>query len=237
MKLTKVTITGADDKTDIQQLVDLSFRFSFVEWGILVSKAKTGSRRFPSEDWINAFTVEAAKNNLNVATHICGRWTRELIAGTLKWYDLPSCIDVCQRIQINTHADARTAILTRPLAMAEKLLEREKIYIFQLDGVNNSLPLCFPDPRIKKAGLFDLSGGAGVLPNQWLSPNDAFPCGYAGGLGPENILEQLTKIDAVCPPDYETWVDMERRVRTDDDEELDLARVTSVLEQVAGLIQ
>lgn len=52
--LERVTITGADDSTDISQLVELSQEFPFVEWGILVSRRSEGGPRFPSREWIDA---------------------------------------------------------------------------------------------------------------------------------------------------------------------------------------
>jgi hypothetical protein len=45
--LERVTITGADDSTSIDEMLALSRRFPFVEWGILVSKRHEGSYRFP----------------------------------------------------------------------------------------------------------------------------------------------------------------------------------------------
>ena len=37
MKLTKVTLTGADDFTDPKRLIEISREYPFVEWGILFS--------------------------------------------------------------------------------------------------------------------------------------------------------------------------------------------------------
>jgi len=38
MKINKITITGADDRTKISDLVQLQKDYPFVEWGILFSK-------------------------------------------------------------------------------------------------------------------------------------------------------------------------------------------------------
>jgi hypothetical protein len=66
-------------------------------------------------------------------------------------------------------------------------------------------------PRSWSAGtaLFDTSGGAGVLPQEWPVPAKDFWCGYAGGLGPFNVIEQVRKIETVCAKPF--WIDMERR--------------------------
>lgn len=52
--------------------------------------------------------------------------------------------------------------------------------------------------------------------------------GYAGGLFPANIAEQLPKIEAARGP-YDFWIDMQGRVR-DDYGHLDLKKVRQVLE-------
>lgn len=75
----RVTITGADDKTSIADILELSAEFSFVEWGILVSHRQEGTYRFPSRDWIDRFKEAAFNAKLQVSTHLCGRWVRELL--------------------------------------------------------------------------------------------------------------------------------------------------------------
>jgi hypothetical protein len=102
-----------------------------------------------------------------------------------------------------------------------------KQFIFQWDGVNSHLTYAAAAYGFDVAALFDLSGGAGVLPSSWPQPTSAFWCGYAGGLGADNVTEQLAMIESICPRPF--WIDMERRVRTQDDSALDLDAVRSVL--------
>ena len=78
MNLKRVTITGADDSTSIPELVNLSKEFPFVEWGILVSKRHEGEFRFPSRHWIERFSDVAGRAKLNVSTHVCGVWVRQM---------------------------------------------------------------------------------------------------------------------------------------------------------------
>jgi len=80
---------------------------------------------------------------------------------------------------------------------------------------------------VETAILFDLPGGAGILPAEWPAPRASLPCGYAGGLDPENVEDQLQRIASVC--DRPFWIDMERRVRSNDDSILDIAKVRQVL--------
>lgn len=228
--LKHVTITGADDSTSIAHMQELSERYPFVEWGVLVSLRQESSPRFPGRNWIDRLMAVAGSANVNLSTHVCGRWVREMLVGDLDWEELPSCIQTCQRIQINTHAERHVSTL----AMMAKLYEkRQKQFIFQWDGINNHLTTAASCYGINVAALFDTSGGAGVVPASWPNPARDFPCGFAGGLGPDNVVEQLGKIAAVCPRNYETWIDMERRVRTEDDSSLDMAKVERVLSLVA----
>lgn len=226
--LQKVTITGADDSVRVQDLVDLSAEFPFVEWGILVSKKQEGSFRFPSRSWTDAFASHASLNRLNVSTHVCGAWVRQMFIGELNWMDLPNVIQICQRVQINTHAEPHvsTTGLLRSLGQ-----EPRKQFIFQWDGVNNHLTFAARAYGYDAVALFDTSGGAGVLPASWPAPANDFMCGYAGGLGPENVVEQTRRVMNVCRKPF--WIDMERRVRTEDDRALDIGKVRDVLKACA----
>lgn len=236
MPLKVVTITGADDSTDIEDLVSLSREFPFVEWGILVSQTAEGRYRFPSRKWIDQLVrrVRELREPLKLSTHVCGRWVRRLMVGELDWLELPMIIDITDRIQINTHAEqhASTTGLITSLTDAKSISTKEENleFIFQWDGVNNHLTYAALAYGFKVSALFDTSGGAGQLPSSWPMPAREFPCGYAGGLGPDNVEDQLRIIEQRCI-DRDFWIDMERRVRSEDDSRLDLDKVRRVLEE------
>ncbi len=228
-----VTITGADDSVEPERLIELSLRYPFVEWGILVSKKHEGSPRFPSRDWVVKFSNLAAKNRTNVSMHICGRWVRDLLMGVLDWKELPAVSYVCQRIQINTHAEPHISMV----AFIDNLKVKHCEFIFQFDGVNDHLFHAARGMGVRAAVLFDKSGGAGILPDVWPEPlaaEKAIWCGYAGGLGPDNLRNELAKINRASG-NSPCWVDMERRVRVDDDSALDLDKVQQVLSIVEDI--
>jgi hypothetical protein len=228
-----VTITGADDTTEIQQLMDLSAEFPFVEWGILVSKRQEGSRRFPSRAWINGFLDVAFDHDVHISTHLCGAWVQQLFLGTLKWEEVPRVAQVGERIQINTHAESYVASDLMKKSFENPMVAGRE-FIVQWDGVNghraHSLAAYTPEVSV----LYDLSGGAGILPDTWPKPHPNFYCGYAGGLGPNNVVEQLKRIEESARGRH-YWIDMERRVRNADDSRLDMEAVRSVLQQVASV--
>lgn len=85
--------------------------------------------------------------------------------------------------------------------------------------------------------LFDTSGGAGIVPRVWPIPLASIPYhGYAGGLGPETLERELERI-AEAAGDTRVWIDMERRVRSEDDERLDLDKVRRVLALCEPLVR
>ena len=86
-----------------------------------------------------------------------------------------------------------------------------------------------PTLKIFAVPLFDLSGGAGILPESWPKAKGEY-CGYAGGLSPENLEEQLEKIKCVVDEDQKIWIDVETHVRSSDDKQFDLDKVRKFLE-------
>ena len=86
----------------------------------------------------------------------------------------------------------------------------------------------FPDQDPRLQFLYDRSGGRGVPPKRlpkWHESNGFV--GYAGGIGPGNVIDVLKGITA-----EDFWIDMESGVRTDD--WFDLDKVEDVCRQVYG---
>ena len=82
----KVTITGADDSTDIRWMRSVSEKFPFAEWGILVSKSQMGGYRFPSLRWLGRLAQH--QSELQTSVHVCGRWVRQICQGY--WLHFPN---------------------------------------------------------------------------------------------------------------------------------------------------
>lgn len=96
MKVDKVTITGADDKTDLAELYALWLHYPFVEWGILFSDSREGSSRYPARTKI----LEIASQGMPLSAHFCGWHSREVMEHqNFKLIDeLPESF---KRVQIN----------------------------------------------------------------------------------------------------------------------------------------
>lgn len=246
MQLDRVTITGADDSVDHKQLLEIQERYPFVEWGILISADGWGKPRYPSASWFAYAGVLGATGHLNLSLHLCGRWVRDMLIGktTLPY----NYCDGFPRIQINFHAE-RCLIDPERFVDALKyygdyIIKPSRQFIFQIDGHGGNRHMeemiqAQGDIEIDYAALFDVSGGAGITPRTWPRPlwgkgswkqaSGFIYHGYAGGLGPHNIAEQLPKI-AEAAGDCRIWIDMETHVRTPDDSRLDLGKVVQVLE-------
>ncbi len=229
MKIDRVAMTGADDSITPEQLLDINEKYPEVEWAILLSKNSVGHRRFPSFKWIERLSKITKEVPTKLAGHLCGTWVRELVKGKLSVFsERPGLLNMFQRIQLNFHGEHM-----EPDPEFFKILKgSNKQVIFQFDDVNNDLLKKALDHGVNAVPLFDVSGGAGIVPEAWPAPVDGVYCGYAGGLGPDSMTEQLERISKVVPASQTIWIDMERRIRSEDDEVFLLSKVQTCLDLV-----
>lgn len=222
--LDRVTITGADDSIVTGDLVLLTRQYPFVEWGILVSgNSRFGTPRFPSGMWIQ----ELSTLGLPLSLHLCGRPVRDVCQGN--WNGVADCevFGAFQRVQLNFHSYLH---LITP-EFVPGCLSIDKQIIFQCDGVNDHLVSNAYDDGLDAVPLYDRSGGAGVVPDDWPGAMAGIYSGYAGGLGPDNLYEELSKIREAASERF--WVDMETKVRSSNDRQFDLGKVRKCLEIAA----
>ncbi len=233
MKINKVTMTGTDDSISPNELFEISEKYPFVEWGILVSRNSQGRNRFPSLDWMNKLH-ELNTEKLSLSCHLCGAYVREALTGSDKFSDeIGNIWKQFQRVQINTHGIPHAWDSSSVRGMQNW----KKEIILQFDGVNRPI-LDFAIAELMNCStLFDMSHGAGILPDEWPMPIDGVKCGYAGGLSPENVVGQIKIIESKVG-DCELWIDMETQIRSNNDQLFDLKKVVSVLESCVntGLI-
>lgn len=232
MNISKVTMTGADDGVNQEDLFRISEKFQFVEWGILLSRNSRGGNRFPSLKWMNrleALDKDFYDFEMQYSGHLCGGFVREFLMGDTSFVnEIGDIWELFQRIQINTHGVEHNFDKTKLLNAIAQYPEKE--FIFQYDNVNKEiLDYVVANSEVNVSTLFDLSHGAGVLPEEWPMPIDGIKCGYAGGLSPENIKSQIELIESKVG-DTEIWIDMETKIRSKNDKLFDLKKVITVLE-------
>lgn len=204
-----ITFTGADDRTSIEGMAALSGKYP-IEWGILFSQSRQGiDRRYPGGDAQSRF----AWSGLRMAAHLCGSYSNHIMSGHR--IEPPVDLGIFDRIQVN-HSD--------PMPM--RLVELQKGWgprcIAQTRSASG-----FPTYNLLVDWLFDASGGRGIAPTAW-PPYPGRLVGYAGGIGPDNVLNVIEEIGASGP----YWLDMESKIRTDNWLDLDLCR--AVCEKVYG---
>ena len=238
-----VTLTGVDESVDFDQLVELDCNYRFVEWGVLYSPDRAGKDpRYPSLDWIEQFVEFATVERLNIALHLCGQAAKDLIqlgnrrlSGVVEGRDSSGMklLELAQRfgrVQLNTRAKLSDVEALRSLVELVARCENRTRVILQWHKEHEEV--C--DRLWGCEGfevLVDGSGGRGLLPPSWPEVNRNFRrIGYAGGLGPDNIAEQLPLI-AKAASDRVYCLDMESKLRNSQDQ-FDLELCRQVLEQV-----
>jgi hypothetical protein len=227
----KVTVTGADDSVDPGDLIRLQKEYPFAEFGILLSRKAMGSDRFPSYGWIKE--LAGRDHGLNLAGHFCGGWVKEMYATGEVPDDLAMGYNEIfglefQRFQFNTHGYKHQSSPSNIKNLFGKWFNGYGI-IFQYDDVNKHLLEYAQDVKsIDNQALFDLSHGAGVLPDEWPKPLPNVYCGYAGGLSPENVADNLALIEPLVG-NRRIWIDAETWVRSFDDTKFDLDLVRDFL--------
>lgn len=217
MKIAFVTLTGADDETNISEMVSISEMYPFVEWGILFSQNKSAVPRYPSCGWVDDLLSSSIPN---LAAHLCGKWVDDILKGKFTFLDGFNGSRF-SRFQLNL-SKGRLASLTDKETFHRAVGDRTVMV-----GGNYATALLTGDFfGLNMHPLFDASGGKGILAD-WNSPffrdGEQMVCGYAGGLGPDNVVEELDKIAALVG-DGTVWIDMESKIRTKDRFDLDKCR-------------
>jgi hypothetical protein len=232
IKPKSITFTGIDARTDPTRVMDLSARYP-VEWGILFSPTNQGQvPRYPALRDISKFLeVCVYMPEIQFSAHLCGGYSRQVMAGESLGREMIGFLwGNFDRTQINvadgeTHVDERDIRVPHAAAFADEIGAEEGA-IIQCRGA-------FPnDPGV--AWLYDKSGGAGRAPDSWdagAGRSHAF-CGYAGGIGPHNVVSVLEAIEPHHPKGKGFWIDMEGQIRTQD--WLDLDKCEAVLKAVYG---
>ena len=238
MKIKKVTITGADNDTDIREMVKISQQYPFVEWGILFSPKRLGEPRYPDYWWLSDLRTKRIEQKMNLSAHLCGGYTREMLMGKTDYLDnmpIKNFLAIFSRFQLNFNVSRTELDCDKFFPLLKKLG-----WNFILQHNNSNEMICNESIiRLQPISfLYDSSGGRGTIASEWKSPIGDFGhppkiffTGYAGGLSPENLAEELIKIEKVCndlDANSEIWIDVESRVRTNG--KLDMKKVKSFLE-------
>lgn len=191
--LLAITMTGVDARTDLCALPD------GIEVGVLFTATPEGRHRYPER--LEAVRILGELEGRRVALHVCGQRAREALkAGALS--DLTSRV---QRVQVNgrmTESELQKICRQYPQHTVITQHTAANAGLLSVDVENHAV-------------LVDGSGGRGVSPAAWARPPTRKSVGFAGGLGPENIVDEIGRIRVVAFGDW--WIDMEGKLRDVDD--------------------
>lgn len=217
-----VSLTGADDQTDVRDLAELGAQYSFVEWALLYVPHKEGAPRNPTQGWRTRFFEANVPGS--VAMHLCGRLAFEQLRDS----QLPLDVLQADRLQLNINARGRDFEDVEVLDLFQCALALGPDIILQYHEdsarvIHQFLATVKDSERTRVHVLLDGSRGTGVCPPTWTVPEElsGWYCGSAGGIGPTTI-DQVLASHADRTSAY--WVDMESGIRTDNRFDLEKAR-------------
>ena len=223
--LATVTLTGLDRHVDVVKVAALSKRYPLLEWGVLLG-ARPEELRYPSWEELEGWASFRQTHGVRMALHLCGKFAKQWLAKDPEVVNLASQFS---RIQLNiigkglNHQDVRQALIdnAHPAVITQENRNNHEL---------NQHLMGLPNHMV----LFDSSGGRGIVAAQWPERLEGLWCGYAGGLGPDNIEQELNHIHPIAGQSY--WIDMEGKLRQTNDA-LDLDRCEQVLQKVEAWVQ
>ena len=230
MKINKVTITGADDKINHIDLLNLSIKYPFVEWSILFSTSRQGLERYPSNTWIS----ELNNYNILLSAHFCGWFSNEVLEKS-NIDLLKNLSPIFKRIQLNYNFKRSKNWNINPIIEYAKQ-NPERSIIFQHNNNNSDTlnELIWNSPR-NIHFLYDASGGNGLYDDS-IFRADPFSdyTGYAGGINSDNV-DDVCKMITENTNNSNCWIDLESGIRTNN--QFDLVKVESILNKTSNFIK
>lgn len=230
--IARITFTGVDALTKNEDLIEVSKKARqsglLVEWGLLFSKDRAGQ---PGRYGTALAIAQRLQDlgNLNLAIHFCGKAVDDVLnqadSEALCLLQAAQLHGNC-RVQLNFNNQVKKFTPEHIGHLMESFPSID--FILQANANNSGFIRELSSRAFGQAPaalaqlarlqvLFDASGGKGIEPSSWPDPTDGqgFVVGYAGGLGPENIVSQMRSIESLKPP-FKAWVDMEGRLREQD---------------------
>lgn len=237
MKLRYITCSDPREDIPVENILRLSQVAPNIEIAIQAHPSKM-SFDMPRQKWFSKLLKESLSMPVppNLALHVNLDWCDKICQG----YLAPELIEifcllrddgtpVVRRWQINIHGSKTKKINTANIAsLLANNPDREFIFQYGASEYNRI-------HRLDKTGakfsvLYDTSGGAGKLTKNWRMPLfENHPQGYAGGLSPENVSENLDKIAKVAGNRTDIWIDAEGKLKTPGTKTFDINRANQYI--------
>lgn len=237
MNLEYITCSDMREYNSIDDIIDLGKKYPMAEFAIQAHPSKF-SAYMPRYVWFDTLMHAARVNDINLAMHVNSEWRTEICHGNIPYeikrmWDLKRAdgTPIIGRIQVNINGGNKTfrffankvADIIRAYPDTKFIFQytpKQRQRINQLDAQNVPFSL-----------LFDASGGRGISPDKWRAPvMKNHKMGYSGGMSPENVAENLDKINLILPDDYKTWIDAEGKLKDPETKQFDVARAEQYIQ-------
>ena len=237
MNLRYITCSDPREHNSIKSIIELA-KMPHAEIAVQCHPSKM-SPGMPRNVWFEDLLKEVVQlPRMNLAIHINSEWANDICVNGNIPYPLSAWFKVgnkrekpiIQRVQINMPKQTADNIDIYHIA---RIIDCywDKEFIFQYNDKTKAAIQKLHDAGIKFSLLFDTSGGNGIAPKSWEKPiYESHPMGYSGGMSPDNVIGNLRQINRILPNDYQTWIDAEGKLKSNDlfDEkpkfDVDLAR-------------
>lgn len=227
----KITFTGADGSIDPKLLIQFSQQNPFIEWGLLFSKTKAGTPRFPSEYWVRILrsVIHKQPHKVRLSAHLCGQLVHEILTGYSKPEDyLGEFWHLFDRVQLNT------------IGIPEEYTERclkvfnanpTKEFIIQYRNKPSRLIPYLETKVHNTVVLVDQSLDRDIPPANWSIPTTRATCGFSGEFSPVNLPDQLTRLDTLMGSKA-YWIDLEAHIRINGGKQVSIPAIESCIQLV-----
>ena len=225
VKLISITCSGANEHIDPEDILRLARKYPILEFGIQVT-AKKCSKDSPRYLWIQELhrRIGLQDHLPHLALHINTDWVDGFIAGNIApeldellrletFYRTPLFERVQLNFKIGRNIDPVTGVLMEHL----REYGQGRRFIFSCNASNIAyLHYLYKSGLRDFDVLYDSSFGEGIKAEKYIEPafcDDDIRQGYAGGLSPDNITEELGKINQVVPDERSFFIDAEGQLK------------------------
>lgn len=234
MQLRYITCSDIRENASVDKVIELLQISSKVEIGIQAHRP-TMNKGMPRHMWLeNLLSLsDCFSQPLNIAIHINHAWCSDFCDGIIP-EELQELLDrkhkgtgkpIIKRWQLNLGDATSIPCADKTSKIIKNYRQNEFVFPY-----NNNKKLQEFISRLDRKGvnfslLYDSSYGAGISPESWNSPVYMnHPQGYAGGLSPENVSENLDKIAKVAGSRTDIWIDAEGKLKIPGTKTFDIQR-------------
>ena len=221
MYLRYITCSDPREHNSIESIIDLA-RLPHTEIAVQCHPSKM-SNGMPRNIWFNDLLRESTSiRGINLAIHINSEWADDICAKgcvpqiILDWLKVTKMGNspAIKRVQLNMPQETADNINVAQLAKIFHCFPNQE-FILQYNNKTKKAVKKMHHFGTDFSLLFDASGGNGIAPKLWEKPvYDIHPMGYSGGMSPDNVNDNLNKINKLVPEKSGIWIDAEGKLKS-----------------------